>query len=133
MHNVTSQWNQDQLAFTLSGHFCKNRLNAVYDHVKEAVSDFGGSQWCRLIEVTECANFEEEIAHAVNDFHLWSLNSGCYAAAVVIPESRLEDVMSLPTIADDMSNGLRLFFDKSTAELWLGHMKSLKNNPAKQQ
>ena len=116
-------WSEDCLDIPMTGHYDAIRLHDTLCYVQSIVSQKNTPNWTRIIEVNDCVVSEPDSIQAaitqLSAFYEWGVEKGCYASAVIIPESKLDDFSHIHAISTDPHNGVRVFFDRDTAEQWL--------------
>jgi hypothetical protein len=123
------EWEGENLHIPLNGIYDINRIESTLLSIKETVKRSPTPYWTRMMELTSCVKTSKSehkrVMLCLAEFYQWAKSNGCYAAAVVIPESQLEKFMELSALSSEPHNGIRVFFDKQQAESWLVHQQNL--------
>jgi hypothetical protein len=123
MSNIICEWEDDCLSMPLFGNYDNSRFYETMCAAHSVIHNQKLTHWTRIIEITEEAHASpesaEEIAMQFDAFFLWAERKGCYASAVVIPESQLHVFSLFASLSENLHNGVRLFFDKEIAAQWL--------------
>jgi hypothetical protein len=121
--DIIFEWDDDCLSLPLFGHYDNSRFYETMCAAHNTINDQKIECWTRIIEITDEAHTSpenaEEMARQFDAFFLWAERKGCYASAVVIPESQLHVFSLFASVSKNLHNGVRLFFDKEIAVQWL--------------
>lgn len=123
MSDLFCEWEDECLTIPLIGEYDAIRAYDMLCVIQRSVQEQNLPYWTRLIEVVENAQTapktEREVVMQFEMFFAWAEKKGCYASAIVIPESKFESFSIIKSTSENAHNGVRMFFDKDIAEQWL--------------